>query len=51
MNGTWGRSWQSTPGTTTDDDPTAAANSAPPADLSQQRIKRRATLGGLIYYQ
>jgi putative transposase len=25
--------------------------SLPPADLSQQRIKRRATLGGLIYYQ
>ena len=47
-------SWPSTPGTTTDDDRTAGRQLHPPrpdhpiADFAQERIKRRAVLGGLI---
>ena len=54
MNATCGRSSPNTPSTTTDDDRTAAAGLRPPrpdhpaADLSQEQIKRRPVLGGLI---
>ena len=54
MTGTCAESWPSTPGTTTADDPIAAASSPPPrpdhpvAGFSQEQIKRRLVLGGLI---
>jgi hypothetical protein len=53
-SGTCGRSWPSTKPTTTDDAPTAAASCTrlrpdhPIPELSQERIKRRPVLGGLI---
>ena len=53
-NDTCGWSWPSTRRTTTDGAPIAARQLRPPrpghpvADLSQERIKRRPILGGLI---
>jgi hypothetical protein len=46
------QSWPGKRPTATDDDPTAAACSTrpghPAADLSQERVRRRPVLGGLI---